>query len=422
MQVRALIAIMLVGLALRIGYAAAIYEPSLLTYNLDDFVSYRNAATDILDGDLAFTNSLYMKRPPVYSIMVAVLGIQPFLVIAANIALGIAIIPLTYLLGRQLKLSIEVSSLAAFIVALDPTSIRASVVLRADAMADFWLVLAFVGLLYVRQAETVRAAVFFGFIASSFIMMSALTRPAAYLLWIPMGFWLLFTHMRWRVPAVAAMAAVGFAVVNLWSHHNGVYFNNPTFSSAGTFQLLYVRAASVLHQATDEDIDDVYAELAIRVEERLGNDVQDITSNWRHRHLASTSKQAAAMTDIAVEIFLRYPVQYILTIPVGVYRALFPVNSWPLWNAIVFNLAFLLTSAYGLAQMARARRISDAFYLVLPCVYFLAGTLLVATASFDTRARVMVTPLLAIMAAHGVMRLLNRRRAASASPSPPAGS
>ena len=79
MQVRALIAIMLVGLALRIGYAAAIYEPSLLTYNLDDFVSYRNAATDILDGDLAFTNSLYMKRPPVYSIMVAVLGIQPFL-------------------------------------------------------------------------------------------------------------------------------------------------------------------------------------------------------------------------------------------------------------------------------------------------------------------------------------------------------
>ena len=128
------------------------------------------------------------------------------------------------------------------------------------------------------------------------------------------------------------------------------------------------------------------------------------------------------MTDIAVEIFLRYPVQYILTIPVGVYRALFPVNSWPLWNAIVFNLAFLLTSAYGLAQMARARRISDAFYLVLPCVYFLAGTLLVATASFDTRARVMVTPLLAIMAAHGIMHLLNRRRAASASPSPPAGS
>ncbi len=228
--------------------------------------------------------------------------------------------------------------------------------------------------------------------------------------------------MRWRVPAVAAMAAVGLVVVSLWSHHNGVYFNNPSFSSAGTFQLLYVRAASVLHQATGEDIDDVYAELATRVEERLGNDVQDITQNWRHRHLASTQEQAAAMTDIAVEIFLLYPLHYILTIPIGLYRALFPVNWWPLWNAIVFNLAFLLTSAYGLAQMARARRFSDATFLFLPCLYFLAGTLLVATASFDTRARVMVTPLLAIMAAHGTMELLNRRRAASASPSPPAGS
>lgn len=87
-----LVLIVLIGLALRIGYAIAIYEPSLQQYNLDDFVSYRNAAQDILDGDLAFTNSLYMKRPPVYSLMVAALGIQPLLVIAANIALGLAVV------------------------------------------------------------------------------------------------------------------------------------------------------------------------------------------------------------------------------------------------------------------------------------------------------------------------------------------
>ena len=422
MQGRAIITIMLLGLALRIGYAAAIYDPSLQNYNLDDFVSYRHAATDILNGDLAFTNSLYMKRPPVYSLMVAALGIQPFLVIAANITLGIAIVPLTYLLGRQLKLSNEVAMLAAFIVVLDPTSIRASSVLRADAMADFWLALSLVSLLIVRKAETFRIAIISGFVAGIFIMLSALTRPAAYLLWIPMGLWLLFSNMRWRLPAVAAMAAVGLVVVNFWSHHNGVYFNNPSFSSAGTFQLLYVRAASVLHQATGVDIDAVYAELAMQVEARLGNDVEYITANWRHRHLASTSEQAAVMTEIAVNIFRQFPIHYLLTIPVGVYRALFHVSHWPLWNAIIWNAGLLFSCCIGLLSLLKQRQIESTFYLVLPCAYFLVGTLLVATASFDSRARVMVTPLLAILAAHGIMHLLNRRRAASASPSPPAGS
>ncbi len=306
-----LVLIVLIGLALRIGYAIAIYEPSLQQYNLDDFVSYRNAAQDILDGDLAFTNSLYMKRPPVYSLMVAALGIQPLLVIAANIALGLAVVALTYYLGRQLKLSKELALLAAFIVALDPASIRASSVLRADAMANFWLAVALLCLLFASKAESIRAAAAYGFVSGAFIMLSALTRPAAYLLWIPMGIWLMFSQLRYRLAAVAALAAVGFVVLNLWSHHNGVYFNNPSFSSAGTFQLLYVRAASVLHQATGKDIDDVYAELAMSVEERLGNDPENITAVWRHRHLASTSEQAAVMTNIALEVFQLHPLYYL---------------------------------------------------------------------------------------------------------------
>ena len=74
---KALAAIILLGLILRVVYAVAIYDPSFLNYNLDDFVSYRNAASDILHGDLAFTNSLYMKRPPLYALLVAALQIQP---------------------------------------------------------------------------------------------------------------------------------------------------------------------------------------------------------------------------------------------------------------------------------------------------------------------------------------------------------
>ena len=203
----------------------------------------------------------------------------------------------------------------------------------------------------------------------------------------------------------------------LWKQHNATYLRNGSFSTAGTFQLLYVRAASVLYQATGrQDIDAVYANLACRVEEQLGNEIPNITANWRHRHLASTAEMQAAMTEVALDVFREYPLYYLLTIPVGLYRTLLAIWTFPIWISIGWNVVFLLAAAYGLWQFVRQRRWIEAAFLLLPCAYFLTGTLLVATASIDTRARVMVTPLLAVMAAHGAVYWLNRRRAESALP------
>ncbi len=293
----ALLMIILLGISLRVGYALAIYEPSLLNYNVDDFVSYRNAADDILRGDLAFTNSLYMKRPPLYALLVAALQIQPMLVILANIALGTVIIPLAYKLARQFFLSREYALLAALIIAIDAASIRQSANLRADALASLLLAIAFVCLLKLQHADTATIAVW-GLLSGTLIILSAFTRPAAYLLWIPMSLWVVLAR-----------------------------------DGGGRF-------------------------------------------------LAILSLSAIPVFGIGIG-----------------------------WNAIL-----LATSGFGLLKMAKERQVVDVLFLLLPCLYFLTGTLLVATASFDTRARVMVTPLLAIMAAHGLRHLLNRRRAASAGP------
>ena len=96
-----LLLITLAGLLLRVGYVLSIYEPSLLSVYLDDFTSYRNAAIDILQGDLEFKNSVYLVRPPLFPLLVAALDIQPILILAVNILLGAAIIPLTYVLARH---------------------------------------------------------------------------------------------------------------------------------------------------------------------------------------------------------------------------------------------------------------------------------------------------------------------------------
>jgi len=414
-----LLTITIIGLILRVGYAASIYEPSLLPVYLDDFTSYRNAAIDILQGDLEFKNSVYLVRPPLFPLLVATLGIQPLLIIAANILLGAAIIPLTYVLARHFAppppdSSQKLALLAACIVAIDPTSIRYSSVLLAEPLANLLLAFAFVSLMALKQADTRRAVMVWGLLAGGFIILSALTRPAAYLLWIPMAVWIAFARRRWRALAVCSLIALAFSGMMLWKQHNATYLRNSSFSTTGTFQLLYARAASVLHQATGQDIDTVIRVLAGRVEERLGNEIPKITANWRHRHLASTDEMQTAMTEIAIDVFRQYPLYYLLTIPVGLYRTLLAIWTFPIWISIGWNAALLLAAGYGLWQLARRRRWIEAAFLLLPCAYFLTGTLLVTTASIDTRARVMVTPLLAVMAAHAARRWLNRRRAASA--------
>lgn len=192
--------------------------------------------------------------------------------------------------------------------------------------------------------------------------------------------------------------------------HNAVTYGHWAFSTIGNYNLLYYRAASILYHATDQDIDGVYTELARRVEADAGNDATDITAMQRHTHYARTAEIQAAMTRTAVEVMLRYPVQYVATVPVGLSRVLLHVSGPLMWIGLLWNAVLLAAVSAGLWQLIGRRRWVEMAFLLLPCGYFIVGTLLVQTSGIDTRARVMVTPLLAIMAAQGLMYLLNRRR------------
>ena len=232
--------------------------------------------------------------------------------------------------------------------------------------------------------------------------------------------------------AVAAFVLPAALGVGGWKLHNAIVFNNSAFSTIGTYNLLYFRAAMTHYWAHGrEDINATYVELASRVEERLGNDVAEIGPDRQWWHRANTPAQASAMTEVALAVFREYPLQYLLTLPVGVYRILFEAkiemqgdNDWraPWWVGFAWNSALLALAGNGCWYLARSRKWAEAALLLLPCAYFVFGTLLVQTSGIDTRARVMITPLLAVMAAYGALHLLNRRRAKSASPSRPADS
>lgn len=72
-------------------------------------------------------------------------------------------------------------------------------------------------------------------------------------------------------------------------------------------------------------------------------------------------------------------------------------------------MLLLALACGGLWRLVMARRWLDALFLLLPSAYFVIGTLLFFTSGIDTRARVMVTPLLAVMATYGLLWWLERR-------------
>ena len=410
----ALLAVALLGLLLRIAYAAAIYEPSLLAYGLDDYILYRVGAELIAQGDLSFSHDLFLLRPPLFPLLVAALNMNDFAVIAANILLGTSVIPFTYMLARMLRLSPQRSLLPAFLVALDPTSIKYAGVLLAEPLANVLLACAFVCVLATRDSQQGKTAILWAWLAGGCLILSAFARPAAYMLWLPMALWLL-ANIRSRggggvgILPLLALVSLPLLGIGLWLNHGLATFGHNTFSTVGNWNLLYVRAASVRHQATQQDIDAVYAELAQRVEARLGNDTAGITAARRHNHYTGSPELQNSLTAVALEVFLEHPLHYLLTMPVGAYRLLIKVSGGLFWLGVGWNVLLLALACGGLWRLVAARRWLDASFLLLPSAYFVFGTLLFFTSGIDTRARVMVTPLLAVMATYGALWWHERR-------------
>lgn len=415
--------VVLIGLALllRVALLAWLYTPNLLRFDNGDYALYRIGAQEIAARGLDFSNSLFMVRPPLYPLMIALLGIQAPLVLAANLVLGLLLVPITYKLAQAFGLASRDAFLAAAAVAIDPASARYSTTLLAEPLANLLLGLAFTVLLKALRTSLPLRGLSLGMLAGLLVAGAALARPAAFLLWLPTG--LIVLGLR-RQAARQALAFMGTAalICASWMLHNAVFFDNFNFSTIGVYNLLYYRAASVERLASGDDISVVYARLSQQVEARLGRETDTVDENTRHRHYATNAQTQSAMLRVALDIFLEHPQAYMLTIPVGLYRTLLVTENLPallrpldlLWNA-----AFLLFTALGLWTFwQRGQRL--AFWLILLiCLYFMAGTLAIQTSGIDTRARSMLAPFMACAALAG-LRAVYAWRARRTSHSTPA--
>lgn len=386
------------ALILRLLYAGWMWSDDLRAFDGGDYRLYEIGAEDWL-RTRAFENSLFLVRPPGFSLLIALLGLRAEVVLLTNAALGALTASLCIPLARQFRLGWGESLMAGALMAAEPVSIVYSAYLGAEPLANLLLLLALILFIAAMRADR-HAAIPWAVAAAACLVASALVRPAAYLLWLILTGWALL-HFRARWRAIVSYSIVCVLGIGAWMAHNGSVFGNPTFSTIGIYNLLYYRAASVESLGSGAAIEDTYTELSRRVELRLGRDAAGVNPGTRHGHYAATASLQSAMQAIAVDVFLAYPVVYLLTIPLGLFRTLILLHSPVIWLQVVagaVNIALLALAALGMWRRWRGER--ALFWLALVvCAYFIGGTLLVQTSGIDTRARTMLTPLLVTAAA-----------------------
>jgi len=410
-----LVVIFALACAVRLVYVSAQYTPDLSNFQNGDYRLYEIGAEHLkLYG--RFDNSLFLVRPPAFPIMIYLFDLNGTVVLIANVILGALIAPLTYILARQWGLAANASLAAGLILALDPASIIYSAYLGTESLANLLLLAALMLLIACVRSLTAQKALLWAALAALALVGSSLARPATFLVWIVLVVWgLVYYRSKWTAIALFALVCAGG--IGTWIAHNGSVFGNPTFSTIGVYNLLYYRAASVESRGAGLPIEDTYVELSRRVEARLGHDPVNIDGATRHGHYAATADLQTAMIDVALDVFTTYPVIYLLTIPIGLWRILGwtqAVSGGLMILLAIWNLGLVLAAVGGLIALFRRQQYAVFWLILLVCAYYIAGTIVVQTSGIDTRARTMLTPLLAIAAVYGLWSILDSRRSRSA--------
>ncbi|HEX3049318.1 MAG TPA: hypothetical protein VHP83_01585 [Aggregatilineaceae bacterium] len=401
------------ALLARFALIAMLYTPDLTRFQSGDWELYRIGGEYIrAEGD--FSNSLFLLRPPLFPVLIALLDGDGQAVLYTNVIIGAAMAPLAVLFARQVKLSMGAALAVGVIVALDPANIAYSAWLGAEPLANTMFMIMLVALLHAVVYADGWRALAWAALAGVALSMSVWSRPAAYLIWTGLSVWLVLVYRRkWMVIAVYALVSV--IGIGAWVVHNGRVFDNYTVSSVGAYSMLYYRAASVEHWGSGDDMDAVYLRLAARVEEKMGRDPSKVNDLTRHTHYAGSSELTDAMMETALETFKKYPAAYVFTIPIGLGRMYGFSSQIPNWMRpleVLWNLVFVAGTAVGLGYAFRRRECLLLWITVLVCGYYTVGTLVAQTSGMDARMRTMLAPLMAAALVYGVIAFRTQRQGA----------
>ncbi|MCY3835433.1 MAG: phospholipid carrier-dependent glycosyltransferase [Anaerolineaceae bacterium] len=390
-------------------------------FDQGDYRLYEIGAEHIAaQGD--FNNSLFLVRPPGFPLLIYAVGISQFAVLIANCFFGAGLVPLSMKIALELGLRLRLALWVGLILCLDPTAvIHSSVSLYAEPMTNAAILIFILCLLLgVKSAER-RNRYSWLIAAAIFLAISALTRPTTQWLWVISGGLLWWQRPRLR-RSVIAFTLTSSILLSGWVVHNGFVHRHYIFSTLGAYTMLYYRAASVERLATNQPILDVFAAINQRVAMRMGDSPEGIGEEQRHHWLAATPEVHAAMVAESLSIFLKYPIAYLLTVPVGFLRifgifSAFPLLSQP-WLSLawLWDICLVLGWCAGMIFAKRAQQKPFFWWQITIVGYTTVVTLIVSSASNSARMTSSITPFLimALVYALDEIRILHRKRSSLA--------
>ncbi len=344
------------------------------------------------------------RRPPGYPALLAVprlLTDELWLAALLGVAVGVLVAWLCWRLGRMLA-GPTVGFVAGLVVAVDPNSVVQSTMLLSDTA---YAALTIAGLWAFGRGLLTRAA---APMAASGLLLAgaALVRPIG--LYLPFALVLaaivamaLDDRRRRRMVPLAAFLLVFVAPVGAWCVRNAVTEGASSISTIQGVNLLEYRAASSVAEETGREIDEVRAELRGELRDRLPSDPS----------LGDIDRERSIL---GIEVIRDHPLGYVRQAARGAARTLTAPGKTELqllsedlprpgvWSSTLqaasagIALALSLGGVLGSAVLARRRDWTALTVLSVPVL-----TLLVvgSGADSDSRFRVPLTPLLAILTA-----------------------
>jgi hypothetical protein len=377
-------------------------------------------------GDLSYW--LMGARPPLFPATVALvlrLGGNTLHAAMLQTLFGVVTPVLGYLLALRLFSHSErvasphrLALIAGIVMVLDPASVSASAVLLSEPLFNLLFTACLLHLtIFIQESRWPHLA-----FAALWMALAMITRPSAIYFWAAAPFILIPLVKRWWEPALALMV-VGLGVYLGWSARNlrceGVF----TYSTQTNFSLLFLRAASAEHLATDVPTDDIYVDYVRELYYEVGDDQAaakaEAEDAW-HFLVADSPELYAAMGRLAREKLVEYwPAALVGTLP-GAWRLLLVTYALPDWFRPVeigYHVVLYGLMLFGLWRSFRKKDWPVFLIAGVPVAYIVGLTLVAQTSAMDTRMRTPAAVPIIILAVYGASMaasaIRNRREAAA---------
>ncbi len=325
---------------------------------------------------------------PLFLLLFAGTGFNPVMIAVVQHILAAALVGVLFFATRAFTDDTRVAFVAAALVAIDAGQIYIAHKVMTETLMSILLLGMVIALARARRRGSLALLTAGGVMLG----LSALLRPAAVYLWVPLAVWVALVFPRRRLPALVVLVVAACSLPGLWTWRNYRVTGVPVLSSIGGESLYYWRAGGVLAM---ERSGFQYSPLPFGGEERFRHEffrvvqrelvaesARAIAQRFGASANLSHAQRSAFEADLARAIMRDHPRATFLVTLYGILHMTFD-GTWEYASAVAGGLLrdtmiwimFIIAVASFLAAIVGFRRLSRidrplAWLLLITVAYF----------------------------------------------------